>query len=178
MMDGDAGAESVPGEGSTFWFTAKLRRGDGQAREGKESEHPDPATELQHKHAGARILLAEDNTINAEVARTLLHRAGLNVDIAVNGEEAVSAVRSQHYDLVLMDLQMPEMDGLDATRIIRSMTDSCNDTRNLPIIAMTANIFEEERRRCRDVGMNDFVAKPVNPDTLFSRIVGWLGEKN
>ncbi|MBF0422540.1 MAG: response regulator [Magnetococcales bacterium] len=115
---------------------------------------------------GARILLVEDNEINQQVARELLEDEGLTVHIANNGEEAVAAVRSDHYDAVLMDLQMPVMDGFTASRTIRA------DGRfqNLPIIAMTANAMAGDRERCLDAGMNEHVSKPIHPPTLFETL--------
>ena len=117
-----------------------------------------------------RILLAEDNVINREVAVALLCQAGLVVETAANGREAVDKVRTGAYDLVLMDMQMPEMDGLEATQIIRSTARN----KDLPILAMTANVFQADRQACMDAGMNDFVAKPIDLGNLFSVIAGWL----
>ena len=124
---------------------------------------------LRGRHAGQRILLAEDNPINQEVAVELLRAAGLVVETADNGARAVELVASRAYDLVLMDVQMPEMDGLDATRAIRQRVGGA-----LPIVAMTANAFGEDRDACIAAGMNDHVAKPVDPQRLYETLLRWL----
>jgi len=165
LMGGDVGVSSVPGQGSTFWFTVRLRRGDAMHR-------PDAAARLPRVRIGAHVLLVEDNAINQEVARELLEGAGLMVDVAADGAEAVDKVARSHYDLVLMDMQMPVMDGVEATRRIRA-TDA---GRMLPILAMTANAFEEDRRRCEEVGMNGHLVKPVDPERLFAALAQWIPE--
>jgi two-component system sensor histidine kinase/response regulator len=121
---------------------------------------------------GARVLLVEDNEINQEVALGQLEDAEVEVDVADNGEIAVNMVRSKDYDIVLMDMQMPVMDGLEATRIIRS--DSRFD--QLPIVAMTANAMAVDRDRCLEAGMNDHIAKPIDPDQLFGALNRWIGQ--
>ena len=176
MMDGEAGAESSPGLGSTFWFTARFAYGEDVRASQPDNQVADAEGTLRSKFSGARILLVEDNLINSELAKALMKRAGLVVDCASNGLEAVAAVRSEKYALVLMDVQMPMMDGLEATCEIRNMTDDMANPADLPILAMTANTFEEDRRNCFEAGMNDFVGKPVVPDDLFTRVAEWLSK--
>jgi two-component system sensor histidine kinase/response regulator len=120
---------------------------------------------------GARVLLVEDNEINQEVALGQLEDAEVEVDVADNGQIAVNMVRSKGYDIVLMDMQMPVMDGIEATRIIRS--DARFD--QLPIVAMTANAMAVDRDRCLEAGMNDHIAKPIDPDQLFGALIRWIG---
>jgi CheY-like chemotaxis protein len=119
-----------------------------------------------------RLLVVEDNLVNQKVALLLLKKMGYRADVAANGCEAVNALMQVRYDLVLMDQQMPEMDGLEATRIIRSSTDVIN--RRVPIIAMTANALKGDRERCLASGMDDYLSKPVKPDQLKTKLDYWL----
>ncbi len=131
------------------------------------------AAGLRAPHAGAHVLLAEDNAVNAEVSVALLSAAGLVVEAVVNGKLALERVRSGRYDLVLMDMQMPEMDGLAATRAIRALPQG----RSLPIVAMTANAFGEDRAACLAAGMNDFLSKPVETARLYAMLQQWLPQR-
>jgi two-component system sensor histidine kinase/response regulator len=164
-MQGEVGVESTPGGGSTFWFTARLKMASA-------SHGAAPAVTDQFIQflPGTEVLLVEDNPINEEDASALLHDAGLCVDIARNGQEALNKAQNQHYALVLMDMQMPVMDGVEATRQIRRLP----DWGDIPIIAMTANVFADDRNNCIAAGMNGHVAKPVNPATLMAELAKWL----
>ena len=173
MMGGAAGVSSTPGLGSIFWFTARLRK-SGQKAElapGKSGESAEAV--LSRKFAGRRILLVEDEPMNREVASAMLGSLGLSVDVAVDGCEAVDKVAAGHFDLILMDLQMPNMDGIEATRQIRAMP----GLGGVPIVAMTANVFAEDRANCLAAGMNDFLAKPSPPGQLFSTVLKALNQR-
>jgi two-component system sensor histidine kinase/response regulator len=178
LMKGDIGVESRPGEGSTFWLTLELGRSSARAR------NLEPALEQSRLEAsleGKRVLLAEDNELNQEIVAAILGEAGVRVDIAGDGRRALEMARAGSYDLVLMDVQMPVMDGLSATREIRKLP----GMEDLPIVAMTANVMAEDRMRCLEAGMNDHIAKPIDPEALWGTLSRWMrrgtsesGERN
>jgi chemotaxis family two-component system sensor kinase Cph1 len=170
LMGGDAGVSSTLGKGSTFWFTARLAK-DASASPVVHSDHDESAEAVvARRHAGRRVLLVEDDDINAEIVMDLLSSARLRVDWVVNGLEALERAGQQHYDLILMDMQMPQMDGVEATRAIRGLPAHAST----PILAITANAFVEDKARCLKAGMNDFIAKPVRVQALFETMLKWL----
>jgi signal transduction histidine kinase/ActR/RegA family two-component response regulator/HAMP domain-containing protein len=172
LMGGDIGVDSQPGVGSNFWFTVLLGKSSDvflptQAMAGGSAE-----ILLKTQFSGTRILLAEDEPINQEVSRNLLEDAGLQVDLAENGAEALAMAREKSYDLILMDMQMPVMNGIDATRAIRALPNHSTT----PILAMTANAFDDDRHVCIEAGMNEHIGKPVQPDKLFETLLKWLSQ--
>jgi two-component system sensor histidine kinase/response regulator len=119
---------------------------------------------------GARILLVEDNELNQQVASELLSQAGLKVEVAADGQQALDMVQKERYDAVLMDMQMPVMDGMTATREIRQK----EEFKELPVIAMTANVMQRDIQVCLEAGMNDHIAKPIDPDEMFNKLQKWI----
>ncbi len=168
MMNGDISVTSHPGRGSVFAFTAEFGRTQG-ARPREAGPEKDNAAGLDAVQ-NARVLLAEDNAINQQVACELLEQAGVFVTVAKNGYEALQAAKKEQFDLILMDLQMPKMDGYDATREIRRLDDSAST----PIIAMTAHAMSGVREKCLAAGMNGHIPKPIDPGVLTDALVEWI----
>lgn len=164
-MGGLIGVDSSPGKGSLFWIELILPPAQ-TPHHGQEQDADQGAGALQ-RYKNLRVLLAEDDPINRAVETELLHRVGIDPVLASNGQEAVAQVQSKDFDLVLMDMHMPVLDGLEACQRIRRLPGRAQ----LPIIALTANVFEEERQRCLAAGMNDFVTKPIDPEALYRAIV-------
>jgi len=170
LMGGDAGVVSAPGAGSTFWFTARLKKASARVATVPTENDLDPEMRLRIYHLGEPVLVVDDDPMNLEVACMLLEATGLQVDRATNGEEAISMAKDKDYAVILMDMQMPRVDGLEATRQIRASPRGAK----VPILAMTANAFVEDKARCIAAGMNDFVAKPYDPNTLFAALLKWM----
>ena len=171
LMGGNAGATSRPEGGSRFWFTAALDvGGDDDDAEAPPISGFDAFRETVATRGEARVLLVEDEPVNQLIAHTLLTQAGLHVHCASDGEQAVAAAAADRYDLILMDLQMPRMNGIDAARRIRALPGQ----RSTPIVALTANAFLEDRQACLEAGMNDFLAKPFAPAALYGVVQRWL----
>jgi PAS domain S-box-containing protein len=170
LMGGDVGVKSRPGQGSVFWFTVRLGVNEALAPVGQADPPARPQSGDIGAIRGARILLVEDNEINQHVASEILQDAGLVVDVAENGLVGLAMAQRNAYDLVLMDMQMPVMDGLTATREMRQL----EQLSRLRIVAMTANAMQRDREACLAAGMDDFVAKPIDPNELWGVLLRWI----
>lgn len=173
LMGGETGVNSTPGQGSIFWFTCRLEKGLGA------KPAPPPVTEaaevvLARDYRGRRVLVVDDEPLNREIIGALLESIGLETDMATDGRDALMKIQRTTYDIVLMDMQMPTLDGLGATRELRAMP----GLERLIIIALTANAFDDDRARCLAAGMNDFIAKPFSPGNVFAKLLKWLGDLN
>jgi PAS domain S-box-containing protein len=169
LMGGQVGVDSSSGKGSTFWFTAKLGKSKSFLAPGPQSVQP----EVMNMIGGARILLVEDNIFSQQVGQELLEESGATVVVANNGKEAIDLMHKEKFDCVLMDVQMPVMDGFEATRMIRADPRLSGSL----VIAMTANAGKEDQRRCLEAGMDEFVTKPIAPHLLFEVIARWLAPR-
>jgi len=168
LMGGTVGVASEPGKGSTFWMTVRLDKSADAALDTPPEVMAVPGADASPTRRS--ILLVEDEPVNREVVQVLLEEAGLLVDVAENGQIALDMAASGAYDLILMDMQMPVMDGLTAARHLRQWPQHAAT----PIVALTANAFEEDRQRCLAAGMNDYLSKPVDPDVLYAMVSRWL----
>ncbi len=164
MMDGEIGVRSHLGQGSTFWFTAYFDRGTDV-----QSDTSNKQSQLSNL-LGRHILVADDNQLNQQVAQELLCRVGVTAELADDGAIALEMVTTGRFDAVLMDVQMPNMDGLEATQKIRAL----EAFKSLPIVAITANVTKEEREKCLAAGMDDFIGKPIESEQLYNRLAKWL----
>jgi PAS domain S-box-containing protein len=171
LMGGKVGAESTPGVGSTFWFTVKLKKGNAAA---PTEMAVDAEAEISRCYAGQRILVVDDEPINREITLIELEGIDLLIDTAEDGVEAVALARKNSYAAIFMDMQMPKLNGVDATRQIRLLP----GYRDIPIIAMTANAFAEDKAQCLAAGMTDFLAKPFTPEALFAILLRALSRRD
>lgn len=171
LMGGTAGAESTPGYGSFFWFTARLEKGAHPAATPSCRPAGEAEQLLRRNYAGLRVLVVEDEPINREIATIMLEEVCIVVDTACDGAQAVERASGFAYPLILMDMQMPLMDGLAATRAIRQLPGYAH----IPILAMTANAFREDKERCMEAGMSGLLTKPITPNDLYASLLNALG---
>ncbi len=187
LMGGEIGVESSLDQGSEFWFTVRLQsQAEGPSGPSGENAESGPTQAIiTNRSTGhlappvagpARLLLVEDNPTNQVIAQAMLNKLGLHADIASNGQEALVALEYKRYDLVFMDVMMPRMDGLEATRRIRDPGSAVLD-HAVPIVAMTANAMKGDRDRCLDAGMDDYVSKPILPEVLSAIVLRWLSKE-
>ncbi len=170
LMGGSIRVESEEGKGSTFRFTVRMQKSDEAALLDSLEEADDDVNIATRRLKNSRILLVEDNEMNQELAEDLLRNSGIHVTLANNGEEALEILAKERFDGILMDCQMPVMDGYEATRRIRAD----EKYRDLPILAMTANVMEGDKEKALDAGMNDHIPKPINPNEMFVTMAKWI----
>ena len=181
LMHGETGCESKLNEGSTFWFSVRLQLPEGVSCPSPLSQrfpraHPPVQASTPPATASINVLLAEDNAVNTLIAVRILQKLSVHTDFVKNGQEALLALTNKTYDLVLMDCQMPVMNGFEATQAIRA-GEAGERNRNIPIIAMTALSTESSRKQCETAGMSDFLGKPVAVETLLHKLTKWTAHK-
>jgi hypothetical protein len=172
-MGGSMEAESQVGVGSVFSFSVRLPFATGSIETREKQSVPCAEDELKARHAGARVLVVQDEPISREISRDLLEGSGLRTELAADGFAAVEMARQTDYSLILMDIQMPRMNGVEATRAIRALPGRA-DTQ---ILAMTASVSAEDKARCFEAGMKDFIRQPIEPETLFATVLRWLNQR-
>ncbi len=170
MMGGELSLHSTPGQGSVFELQVSLQAGQGDGTESSPARAGRLRDALARQHAGLSVLVADDDPVSREIAAALLRQAGLQVQLAQDGEEAVAMAAQRRYALILMDMQMPRLNGLDATRRIREGGAS----RDVPVLALTANAFDEDRLRCLAAGMDDHLPKPIETAVLYTKLAELL----
>ena len=180
-MGGQIGVESAPGSGSRFWFTAVFEK-TAESSAHLPTAGPPLVKEKTNEYVSVapmqrgRLLIAEDNIVNQKVALAILKKLGYQADAVSNGKEALAALRKHSYDLVLMDCQMPEMDGYEAAALIREPQSGIRN-HQIPIIALTAHAMKGDRDKCLAGGMNDYISKPVKITMVAEVLEKWLGRR-
>jgi signal transduction histidine kinase/CheY-like chemotaxis protein len=169
LMGGTVGVRSTPGVGSTFWLTARFGRARSSMTVAAGASDSACAA-LRAEHAGARVLLADDDAVSRTVGRLMLAQAGLVADVAVNGAEALRLATQNEYAVILLDVQMPVLDGMAVARALRKLP----GTARTPLVALTAQAFEEDRQACLRAGMSEHLTKPVRPERLYEVLLAWL----
>ncbi len=170
LMGGEVGVTSTPGIGSTFWFTVRLLKKAVSEKTVPPIMVVDAERLIGERYRGSRVLIVDDEPVNIAITQFLLEDTGLLVDTAEDGIQAIRKAGETAYALILMDMQMPRLNGLEATRQIRQLP----GYRNTPILAMTANAFAEDKAQCLEAGMNDFLVKPMEPERTFEKLLEWL----